>query len=282
MAAQCEVGALRTICERLNISTFWIAPVMSQYQKWVDGQMLKTDPDFHAATDFNAWNRCLPPSNCKSLFDLLVIDAKASHHKWEAPGEELTATVCDYLLCDYPRRLIAEERRKRKEMQEGLQNAQSRMQHEIEATRQAKQELDDANLRYNSLLRQVNIGDNSEESGVVQRFQALNRLIDELSIDIGQQVPENLLKQFPNTTSCHGKIESQGNLSSTRYGQLLLVLSRAGASMDIEEFLGLLFGSIICQHLHSGVFQPFYPPGGAGVESGTISKIYTQLRKRGA
>ncbi|KAF8597352.1 hypothetical protein BDV93DRAFT_596773, partial [Ceratobasidium sp. AG-I] len=209
-----------------------------------------------------------------------AIDAKHSHRNWEAPRDDITADACDHLVYDYGRRLIMEERGRRKEAQEALQNTQSRLQHEIEATRIAKQELDDANLRYNSLLRQVNIGDNSEESGIVQRFQALNRLIDELSIDFGQQLPDDFLKQFPDTRSCYNKIESQEHLLRTQHAKLLHALSRTGASMDIGEFLGFLFGAIVCQVLHSRVFQPFYPFDGDENDSEKVGRIYSQLRKR--
>lgn len=166
-------------------------------------------------------------------------------------------------------------------MHETLRSTQERVQREIEETRRAKQELDDANLRYNSLLRQVNIGDNSEESGILQRFRALNRLIDELSIDVGQQVPEDSLKQFPNTSSYFEKIKSQEHLSRTPHGELLFTLSRVGASIDIAEFFGFLFGSIVCQELHSQVFQPFYPSDEGSADSAIISTVYAQLRKQG-
>ncbi|KAF8593416.1 hypothetical protein BDV93DRAFT_566575 [Ceratobasidium sp. AG-I] len=277
IAAQWNAGAVRTICERLNISPFWIAPVTSDHHRWIESQILQTNLNFRAATDFSSWSRCLPPSNCKSLSDLLAIDAKTAHCNWKAPQDELTAITYDHLVHRYIQDLLVAERSKRQEYHTELQNVQNHAHCKIE---EAKQKLEDANLRYNLLLRQVNIGDNTEGSGIVQQFQALNNMIDELSIDMGQQVPDALLEQFPNTSSCYQNTRSHESFPSSRHGELLVALAGAGASMDIQEFLGLLLGSIICEYLSAQVFEPFYPLEEEETGSGMLDMVYKHLRKR--
>lgn len=281
IAAQCNAGAVRTICRRLNIPTFWIAAVTENYQRWIDIQRLYSDPDFHAATDYKTWRRHLPRSHCTSLSDLLSIDAKFTHRKWETPAEKLTPPICDHIVHQYAYDLIAGERSERRELHEALRHTRDLLEREKEATKRAKQELDDANFRHNSLLHQVNIGDNSEESGIVKRFLALNRLIEDFSIHIGHEVHEDLLKQFPNTSSCYDKMKTQEPQSSNRHRDLLLTLSNSGVSMDTTDFVGLLLGSIICEELHSKMFQPFYPSDGEEAKSSEISIVYERLRKRG-
>lgn len=268
IAAQWDAGAVRTICEYLNISTFWIVPLTDSYEKWFDIETLKSNPSFRNATDFDTWARHLPPATCTSFSDLLAIDSGTLRSEWKRPEHNLTILTCGEIIDRYARKLIEEEFRKRNELQEAFQLEKG-----------ARQELDAANLRYNLLLQQLRLEDNTEGREVIQRFHNLNSLIDEFSVDLSQTTPKDLLERLPNTSSCYNRIKSEQHLGSSETDGMLCKLSHAGDSMATDMFLGILLGSIICQDLHYRIFQPFYPQDGSQVEMPDFSIAYNRIRQ---
>ncbi|KAF8602937.1 hypothetical protein BDV93DRAFT_557116 [Ceratobasidium sp. AG-I] len=276
ISMQCSAGAVHTACTRLNIETFWIAPLTPEYASI---QALKSNPGFCDISDFEMWNSHLPHSNCRSIFNLLNAEAAKPHPIWKAPQDKLTKATCDEIAYRYTQELTAKECRRRKELHERLQEVQDLLTKEKHAAAQVEQSFMNAEKQYYSLLDQLSLVDNTEEKKIRQSFEHLSGLIDQYSIDISQTLSEDLLQQLPDTRSCYKGRKNVQHSTAPSSNQLLLMLCHAGPSIPTADFLEMVFGAIICWELHWQIFQPFYPRGGSQAKMNDYSTDYSMIRR---
>ncbi|KAF8594323.1 hypothetical protein BDV93DRAFT_529377 [Ceratobasidium sp. AG-I] len=280
IAAQWDAGAIRTICQRLNITKFWIVPLAPNPQEWLNVQALKLDSNFRNSTDYDVWSRHLPPTGCSSFSELLAIDSKNLPSEWKHPQCWPNAVECSEIINQYARYLIEGEQRKRNQLQDALQISQNHVHQETQALNLAKQDLEAANLRYHSLIQHLHLEDNTEEREIIRRFRDLNSLIDELSIDLSLTTPGGNLEQPPAGLSCFNRIKAEESLKDNDLNGRLLALPHAGDLVPTNEVLGTVFGSIVCQDLHSQIFSPFYPLQGLQAGTPDLSPVYRGIRQQ--
>ncbi|KAG8730112.1 hypothetical protein FRC10_003064 [Ceratobasidium sp. 414] len=149
--------------------------------------------------------------------------------------------------------------------------------------REAKQELQDLIVQRNSLLKQLSLPDNTEISNIVHQFRGLNDEIEEFSLEVARRIPQNHFDRYPDCSRCHDPSGLRQSLDHPKE-PLLLIQSRAGASMTAQQFVELYTGSVLCESLYTYVFLPFYPlsPGDAEAtaQCQALTKIYDVLRSR--
>ncbi|KAF8597355.1 hypothetical protein BDV93DRAFT_610436 [Ceratobasidium sp. AG-I] len=280
-ASQRNLKASIEICRILNLSTFFIAPVTPPS---CDTLCLRKFRKFYSSSDVESWKEFLPPSECQNLSQLadLVIQ-RASKSCWKPSKGASTAAACSRIFQEYESICLADEQVETARALDDLELAKQEARHYAEKYQTIKGTLQNTKARYESLLAQLNLRDNNEISGIVLEFEYLNDKIDSFSLDFTSQLPEDCISEFPDTQVCHDPARLRKILGRST-NPLLVLQSSEGVAVATGTFLQLFIGSVICETIHSSVFEPFYPYDQKDPEASAklqvLTTVYKELRLR--
>ncbi|QRV80585.1 hypothetical protein RhiJN_08600 [Ceratobasidium sp. AG-Ba] len=283
LAAQRNFRALWHIKELLKLTSLSACVVLPPDPK-EPPQNIPQNPLFQNMIDFKVWVGHLAYPRPKAIDQFMSWVLGSPHRNpYVPPAEPLTSDALIRTFCEAERRFFEDLERQRVQTLEDVLRLQSEQQSANKEAQVAREDLEALTIQHNSLLKQLNLRDNTELNDIVQQFRGLNDDIDEFSLNFSQALGDDIYKQYPDCDKCNDPMGLRGYFH--HWGDSLLLLkSTKGTVADTRQFLEFFCGSVVCHYLHNNVFRPFHPmrPGDveAQAQNKAFSLVYRELRLR--
>ncbi|KAG9081310.1 hypothetical protein FRC06_005648, partial [Ceratobasidium sp. 370] len=242
LAAQRNFRALWHLKNLLNLASLSLCVISPNVSKETP------DLSHHFAlrnmSDFKIWRDHLahPRALTMSQFIKLVL-GQQQNCVYAAPAEPLTKDMLSRKFCQVETeyfKMLQEDRTGLIGHLDKVQDERQKSHNETQATRQ---ELEDLTVQHNSLLQQLNLRDNTEIRDITHQFRGLNDEIDEISLEVGRAIADDLYKRYPDCEKCHNPAGLRQCLGGPNT-PLLLLQSSKGDPVETRQFLELYAGSV--------------------------------------